>query len=713
MKMHLQKLKQIDYRHYIGFLLLAGSVALLFFRFSGVFGRIGEGLRDVYTSARFYVSELFELGLSGEITVNNYSSVPMKLPFNLPDTWEGFKLAWGAYWQLIIDGENLGKYADFLGNVLLYISKGLLVLMPVVLAFFVIRIFKGEKQNTDHGKKSRPLLRYLVFEKKLLHPVFRWIKETLDFVFSSFWGVLLLVVWALNFNVFGIIFEALAFYLYFVSSFDFLNIYRQVLKLFMDLSFVLNFVPGVIWAAVALWGFHAFRCSIGFSRLEGKEQDNRDFIEERPIVSMICGTMGTKKTTTLTDMAISKQIMLREEAFNRLLRADLKFPFFPWINLEMSLKKAIDHHTVFNLATCKRFVRSKWRKFEKHQKRQYLFMYDFERYGLIYNDDLGDVPLWKILEDYAQLYFMYIVESSYIIGNYSVRTDDVMQSVGNFPLWDHELFRKGPELVNAYSRHAHILDFDTLRLGKKVIEDNPNADSFEFGIVLVTEIGKERKNAVELQGIKKVELDTNQKNDGFNDWLKMIRHSATVDNFPFVCVISDEQRPESWGADARQLCDIIHIDECSRMKLAMPFFALEDLFLGSLIDRHKRKYYEYRYNRGDITLFMYLWHGFIGRLQRYRSRIYNTFGYYQQTLQIEKGTQDGAWKEEPYFLMWKKIYSFRFSTDCFSEFFNNKALKAIGGIDDIVEYRTEKASIEELKQQNSYFIADLLRKKGE
>ena len=28
--------------------------------------------------------------------------------------------------------------------------------------------------------------------------------------------------------------------------------------------------------------------------------------------------------------------------------------------------------------------------------------------------------------------------------------------------------------ASAYSRHAHILDFDMLRLGRKMLEDNPN-----------------------------------------------------------------------------------------------------------------------------------------------------------------------------------------------------------------------------------------------
>ena len=58
--------------------------------------------------------------------------------------------------------------------------------------------------------------------------------------------------------------------------------------------------------------------------------------------------------------------------------------------------------------------------------------------------------------------------------------------------------------------------------------------------------------------------------------------------------------------------------------------------------------------------------------------------------------------------MTKKIYSKRFSTDCFSDFFTEKALRSPVGIDDIKEYSTEKATFAELAEQNSYFVKDLL-----
>ena len=54
----------------------------------------------------------------------------------------------------------------------------------------------------------------------------------------------------------------------------------------------------------------------------------------------------------------------------------------------------------------------------------------------------------------------------------------------------------------------------------------------------------------------------------------MCRHSATVDNFPFIKVFTDEQRPESWGADARDLCDIIYINSCGDMRLSLPLYTI-------------------------------------------------------------------------------------------------------------------------------------------
>ena len=98
------------------------------------------------------------------------------------------------------------------------------------------------------------------------------------------------------------------------------------------------------------------RKNIGYNELNHMEMMNRGFINERPLGVMVCGTMGKKKTTMLTDMALSKEIMFRDKAFELLLECDLEFPNFPWINLENNIKYLMSEHKIYSLATCRTYV---------------------------------------------------------------------------------------------------------------------------------------------------------------------------------------------------------------------------------------------------------------------------------------------------------------------------------------------------------------------
>lgn len=272
---------------------------------------------------------------------------------------------------------------------------------------------------------------------------------------------------------------------------------------------------------------------------------------------------------------------------------------------------------------------------------------------------------------------------------------------GNFPIWLTDFF---PKNYRRCSRHAHILDFDILRLGKKVIENNPNAGSFEFGVVAISEVGKERGNNLELKEVKKGKDEANQKNDLFNSWLKMCRHSATVDNFPFIKVFTDEQRPESWGADARDLCDIVNIGSSSEGKLALPFYTIEDMISEIAFNKFINLYYDFRFRRGDNTLLVHILKSVTAWLWKRNIKVYNTYGYNVLKIEKERGTMDGKIDKKKYYIMNRKIYARRFSTDCFSDYFNDMARQSRVGLNDYREYVTERASVDELKAQNSYFI---------
>ena len=88
--------------------------------------------------------------------------------------------------------------------------------------------------------------------------------------------------------------------------------------------------------------FERWRKNLATAKLRRMENANRGFINDLPIVSMTCGSMGKKKTTIITDMALSQEVMFRNIAYGKLQETDMKFPNFGWIAFEMELRKCME-----------------------------------------------------------------------------------------------------------------------------------------------------------------------------------------------------------------------------------------------------------------------------------------------------------------------------------------------------------------------------------
>ena len=688
--------------------LITATFALLaVFVFSDSYLRFGEAVKDFGLSVGYYFCTLFGIEHNIVPSVTEYSSV-MDWSILLPSDFEGFTSQSKSFFALLIDGENFAAYWSKVGDVMLVLLKVVAIILPclLILGLVIWRLYKSG--NTKHNRDTVPLRIFKKLSKWIYQPLKITIVSFVNFLRENraVW-ILWVGIWAFNLNAASIVTGFLAYYFYFVLSFDVANLYVQVCKLFIDLQVIVGFFPWWIIALVCWLLFDRWRKNIAQNRLRHFEARNCGFINELPIVSMACGSMGKKKTTLITDMVLSQEVMFRQKALEILQQNDMKFPYFPWIAFEDELRRCMEHGTVYNLASVKAWVALKRSRFIRHRNAQtQLYGYDYARYGTTFDDSLKISRLFEVLETYAQAYFIYVIQSSLVVANYSVRTDNLMADNGNFPMWITDFF---PKRRRPQSRHAHILDFDVLRLGRKVLENNPKAGSFEFGVVGITEIGKERGNNLELREIKKGADDTNQKNDLFNSWLKMCRHSATVDNFPFIKVFTDEQRPESWGADARDLADIINIASCGELRLVLPFYTIEEMLSEWAFNRFMRLYEDFRFRRGDNTLLVHILKSVVAWLWRRNLRIYNRFGYSILKIEKERGTMDGKTENKKYYLMSAKIYAQRFSTDCFSDYFNDMARRSYTGLADYLEYATEKASVEELKMQNSYFINSLYR----
>ena len=92
--------------------------------------------------------------------------------------------------------------------------------------------------------------------------------------------------------------------------------------------------------------------------------------------------------------------------------------------------------------------------------------------------------------------------------------------------------------------------------------------------------------------------------------------------------------------------------------------------------------------------------------------MYNIFGFDVLKLDVTNGRQDAEHYKKEYYILRKKDFAKRYCTDSHSDFYRESALSSKTGLIDYPAYSSEKASLEELERQNSYFIKDLMNIKN-
>lgn len=152
-----------------------------------------------------------------------------------------------------------------------------------------------------------------------------------------------------------------------------------------------------------------------------------------------------------------------------------------------------------------------------------------------------------------------------------------------------------------------------------------------------------------------------------------------MDNFPFIKVFTDEQRPESWGADARELCDIVHICSSGEQRLALPFYTIEDMVTERAYNGFIRLYEKFRFARGDNTLLVHILKSITAWLWKRRERVYNRYGYGILGIEKERGTLEGKIDRKKYYLMNGKIYADRFFHGLFQRLLQRHGVKERNG----------------------------------
>lgn len=720
------RLRGVNHKHYIALLLVVVSSALGVFRYSVSYERLVQSFIDLYRSCVYFFAKTFFKVEDKPVTVTQIQDIDLSkiLPFDIT----GFKELCAGYFDRLFSADNFREYSMcvLLSCTLMFSIVPILipVFMGIVSRIKAMYLCEG---NIDDKNTDTPQLSFFKrFIEPVLYKATEWVKSFIAFLKEkNIYLKFLLVIWLLNLNIGSIIVTFLAFYFFIMSSYDVVTIPSFLLKLFLDIVIMFTGLPVVVWVGIVYVLILRSIKAVAYSILQHHEMKNRGFINAQPLGTLGCATMGAGKTSLSVDMALSASVMFKDKALEILIKSDMKFPNFPWLKFEDDLKQCYANHLqmqedikekglslidktqcIYNLASSKYWVISKAQKFLENPCSDNLWGYNFERYRTEYDDDLKITDLFETLITYSKAYLIYITQCSLIFGNLSIR-EDMFCDDGYLPLWYTDFFHRSPADSMETSRFAKIIDFDMLRLGKKMCEDNQNSGAFEFGVVVLTEIGKERGNAKENREMKKKDEEANANNDGFEDTVKMIRHRATVDFFPFVRIISDEQRAESLGANTRDTFSVIQIVGKSELRVLYKGLFFDGFIHDILYPKFEAFYLKMRNLRGDNTLLVYLLKNIFAFTENRYTKLENRFGYYTLNFETTTGRLDNKPTETKYYLSRKKTYSDRFATDCYGDFFEKMALYSGIGIMDFLEYRDVQQSEDEMQLQNSYFYVKM------
>lgn len=718
-----EKIKNINYRHYIAILLILVSLWISFSCYDLAVGRTIATSADFIDALRYY----------GQIVAHNPDPAPAQiaglpsvdisriLPFSVDEILRKLEAFWPAFFSREYFNAYLYLVSDVLTMLSLYLAPAVILIFCVVRLFvaWLVRPSKPKKKKHRKGEKPPkgkeeyipvpPETPALAFYNRITRKPYLlfcdWMDENIAFIEEyPIYRKLLLTVWLFSFNIFTLGLSLLAFYFYFASSFDVLALLPFLARTIVDLLVMFSAAAWYVWLFIGWVILCKIRDHFGYDHLDHMERCNRGVVRSLPHAVMLEGPMGIGKTTTNTSIVLTKSIDMRDSALDDMLEIQLQYPHFRFAALRENLRHAILVGKINNITPAARWIRNKQADFVYCPDRKHFFGYDFARYKTEHNNDLHISDLWDDLADYAKLFFIYFLQSSLIYANYSIREDFQYSGTGNLPMWNHDLFRRDPRRAPFESAYAHILDMDMLRLGKRFVEDPVRFGVIEFGCIDVTEIEKERRNQNVTKELKRNADECNQLNDGFEDYLKMIRHPSVIRNHVYIFFISDGNRAMDWAAGGREVCTIINIKERSEFKIVLPFFVWACMLYDFFKPRHDAFIAQYENTRDDMCLPVQIYKSICSFFFLRHERVLNRFGYTEAALGLQSGKMDGQEKLVKWYNMRKKDYSDRYSTDCHAGLFEDRVNRATIGVQDYPTFTGIRPTGAQLDLIHSFFI---------
>lgn len=564
--------------------------------------------------------------------------------------------------------------------------------------------------------------------KNIIYPIICFLKELFQKIINTTWFVIIFwicICWYLE--LYSPILNFFSYYFYFISIFDFSSLWDLFLTLFNSLVVIFYKVPLFFRIILYCYLFNKFRLHLGFNNLERNECCNFGFIKKTGVTNMLNGSPGSGKTSTMTDMTVTTEMYFRDQCLDIMSEIHSLFPHFRFDLLEKEIDSIVENDKIFkNPIDIDSYFRSQLYVLVNDSDKEYIkyseslktfydkYLYDINKYDLEFDNGNIYENLFEDIIDYAKAYWIYQSNFALASSNYPIRFEFIKTDNGKNQRKSIIYDTFGETKHNELDHFSKILDYDTLRLGSKKIKPNNEHNGLTIGYAIaLTEIGKERGNTLENREVKKSDDETNVKNDGFTDMMRVLRHPLTIRHRTFVKLFLDEQRCSSVGVALSGICEnILTIDKNrNKNQFALPFYEFDDIILG-FIENILKRYYEKRsHKRNDITL-LYLFNMWLlKKVSRKLTYIHNTFDFKEILFYSENGTLPEGVKENVstvvYYLQNKKIFSNRYASDYLRTFFDEKAINSSCGFEDLEEYQDTYPSWDDFDKQNSYFASKL------
>jgi len=683
--------------HVVSFLILLFSVSLLFLNYGLNLQRLLMSFSDVGEACSLWWKVSFtreiKYGAVEFIPDYNFTSMFDYISFDVAD----FQYKFENFFPAMFDSDNFGIFNYW------FLIKSMYVLLYGILGVTVLTVIQTllEVNLTSSSDNPGTDTLFLKGFKKIEAPIVAAVNIVINyikrFISSPYWFWFLLA-WIVNLNVASIFVEFIAFIFGYPIAASGESLMLFIGMLVSDVIIALVSAPFIIWFIIFYVVFYKMRLARAYKVLNHLYNYDVGFLKSCAYNVLLTGPTGASKTKTAVQMAVMTEDYYHTDQWESMYKYFQEYPDFPFYDFEQDLKSKIAEGIINNMHTARNYVECIKCEVIKNPVPEKLYNYTGKMY---YNDGVRFVPIWEMLDSYAQLYYMYGNDTSSIIANLSIRSD-LRMLPGHFPIWDNQLLRRTPEHYQMYSRYCHILNWNMFRFSK-LVDDEPAKVNLEYGVNVATEFDKDQGNQFSNKIYDIKDDRANPLNDGTDLFLMLERHLGTVDFKCYIRNFADIQREGTLREGVKGLYDELNISDKAEPRLTLPFF-FEGWIIGKLDSWLSNFTLEVKNCGTAHTLPFYVLRRFLFPLANYVRRVKQKFTYEEIEFTIKNAcSPEGEYKKHSFFILYCIAHSNRYSTDCYASINDEAAKYSEGGIQDIDTYESIKPELHELPLHKSYF----------